>query len=174
MSDDEHALSAGGSARGADARLGPVGGEPPPRPLFKRILLVVTGIGGYEEVVRKAGELASVFDAEVVALYVLDQNKVRQLSRFSSKSVEAVEVNLEEDGWTYLYYTEQQLLERDVRVFLRFEEGAVVERILAVEEEINADLLVTQQPSEDEDRTFRSYLPHIIDHLSCAVLIVST
>ncbi len=174
MSDEQQALSGEGSARGANAPQTSAGECPPPSPLFRRIMLVVTGIRGYEEVVREAGEIASVFGAEVVALYVLDQNKVRQLSRFSSKSIEAVEADLEEDGWTYLYYTEQQLLEKDVRVFLRFEEGAVVERILAVEEEINADLLVTQQPSEAEDRTFRSYLPDLIDHLSCTVLVVST
>ena len=88
------------------------------RPLFKRMLVIVTGIRGYEEVVREAGELASAFGAEVIALYVLDQNKVRQLSRFSSKSIEAVEADLEEDGWTYLYYTEQQLLELELEQFV--------------------------------------------------------
>jgi len=147
---------------------------PPSKRLFKRILLVVTGIRGYEKVVRETGELASAFKAEVIALYVLDQNKVRQLARFSSKSVEAVEADLEESGWTYLYYTEQQLLEKKVPVFLRFEEGSVVDRIVAVEEEVGADLLVTQQPSEREDRTFRGYLPALIDHLSCTVMVVNT
>ena len=165
---DETKASESGEA-GAEA-----GAAPPPRPLFKRILLMVTGIGGYEEVVREAAEIASVFHSEVIALYVLDQNKVRQLARFSSESIEAVEADLEEDGWTYLYYTEQQLLDRGIPVFLRFEEGSVVERVVAVEDETCAELLVTQQPSESVDRTFRSYLPDLIDHLSCTVLVVST
>lgn len=147
---------------------------PPPKPLFKRILLIVTGIRGYEEVVREAGEMALAFKSEVVALYVLDQNKVRQLSRFSSKSIESVEADLEEDGWTYLYYTEGQLLERGVPVFLRFEEGSVPERITAVQAETGADLVVTQQPSESQDRAFRGYLADMIDHLSCVVMIVNT
>jgi nucleotide-binding universal stress UspA family protein len=144
------------------------------KPLFKRILVIVTGIRGYEEVVREASELAAVFHSEVVALYILDQNKVRQLSRFSTKSIEAVEADLEEDGWTYLYYTEQQLLDRSVPVFIRFEEGAFVERVMEVEREVGADLVVTQQPSQDEDRNFRSYLPSLIDNLSCTVMVVNT
>ena len=123
---------------------------------------------------REAGELASAFGAEVIALYVLDQNKVRQLSRFSSKSIEAVEADLEEDGWTYLYYTEQQLLEKSVPVFLRFEEGAFVDRAMQVAKEVGADLVVTQQPSQAEDRTFRGYLPGLIDRLSCTVMVVNT
>jgi nucleotide-binding universal stress UspA family protein len=147
---------------------------PPTRPLFKRVLVIVTGIRGYEEVVREASELAKAFGAEVVALYVLDQNKVRQLSRFSSQSIEAVEADLEEDGWTYLYYTEQLLLDQSIPVFLRFEEGAFVERVIDVEKEIGADLVVTQQPSQDEDRTFRGYLPALIDRLSCTVMVVNT
>jgi len=146
----------------------------PTKPLFKRILVIVTGIRGYEEVVREAGELASAFGAEVVALYVLDQNKVRQLSRFSSKSIEAVEADLEEDGWTYLYYTEQQLLERSVPVFLRFEEGVFVEKAMQVAREVGAELVVTQQPSQAEDRAFRGYLPGLIDRLSCTVMVVNT
>lgn len=143
-------------------------------PVYKRIVLVVTGIRGYEEVVARASELASVFNSEVVALYCLDENKVRSLARFSEDSMEAIEADLEEDGWTYLYYTEQELLERGVRVFLRFEEGSVVERVCALTEEAGADLLITQQPSESEDRTFRSYLPDIIDHISCTVMVVNT
>jgi hypothetical protein len=142
--------------------------------LFKRVLVIVTGVRGYEDVVRKAGEIASVFRAEVIALYVLDQNKVRQLSRFSSKSIEAVEADLEEDGWTYLYYTEQQLLEKSVPVFLRFEEGAFVEKAIQVATDIGADLVITQQPAQSEDRTFRSYLPGLIDRLACTVMVVNT
>ena len=142
--------------------------------LFTRILVIVTGIRGYEEVVREAGELASVFHSEVIALYVLDQNKVRQLSRFSSKSIEAVEADLEEDGWTYLYYTEQQLLDMSVPVFLRFEEGAVVEKVMQVAREVKADLVITQQPSQADDRTFRGYLPGLIDRMSCTVMVVNT
>lgn len=145
-----------------------------PPSLYRRVLLVVTGIPGYEEVVRETAEIAAAFRAEVVALYVLDQNKARSLARFGSKSIEAVEADLEEDGWTYLYHTEQRLLERDVPVFLRFEEGAFVETVVEVEKEVGADLLVTQQPSEKEDRAMRSYLPDLMDHLSCAVLVVNT
>ena len=44
------------------------GGCPPIAPVFKRIMLIVTGIRGYEEGVRQAGALASVFHAEVLAL----------------------------------------------------------------------------------------------------------
>jgi nucleotide-binding universal stress UspA family protein len=157
-----------------DAVSGGAKAECRPPSLYKRILLVVTGIPGYEEVVRETVEIASAFHAEVVALYVLDQNKVRSLARFGSKSIEAVEADLEEDGWTYLYHTEQRLLDGNVPVFLRFEEGPFVETVVGVEKELKADLLVTQQPSEKEDRAMRSYLPDLIDHLSCAVLVVNT
>lgn len=141
---------------------------------LKRILLIVTGISGYEKVVEDAAEIASAFKSEIVALAVLDKNRVRQLSKFSNKSIEEIEVDLEEDAWSYLYFTEEIVLERDGRVFLRYEEGSVVEKVVQIANEIKADVVITQQPPLDKDKVFRSYLPSLIDHLNCSVLIINT
>ena len=142
--------------------------------MYKRILLIVTGISGYEKVVEEAIEISEGFKSAIIALAVLDKNKVRQLSKFSSKSIEEIEVDLEEDAWSYLYYTEEMIIARDQKVFLRFEEGSVVEKVIQVAKEVKADLVITQQPAPDKDKVFRSYLPHIIDHLNCSVLIINT
>lgn len=142
--------------------------------MYRRILLLVTGITGYEKVVEDAIEISAVFQSEIVALAVLDENKVRQFSKFSKKSIEEIEVDLEEDAWSYLYYTEEMIIDKDQKVFLRFEEGSVVEKVIQVAKETKADLVVTQQPAPDQDKVFRSYLPYIIDNLDCSVLIINT
>ena len=142
--------------------------------MFDRILLPVSG--SPESIVASefAIKIATAHNSQIIALNVVDTSVVRQLAQRSGKSPGEVEVDIEENGWHYLYYVEEVAKDNKVRIVVLLERGFPQERIVSKAREFKADLIILGQPARrgTPGISFDRFLQYIMEQASCPVLIV--
>lgn len=142
--------------------------------MFKKILLPISGseesLGASEFAVKLAVEHGS----QIIALHVVDTSVVRQLARHSGKSPGEVEIELEENGWHYLYHTEEMAKDSKVKIVVLLEYGMPQERMVTKARELSVDLMVFGQASGRgaRGRFLDRFLQQVLEHSPCPVLIV--
>ncbi len=142
--------------------------------MFKKILLPISGSDESIDAAKFAVELAKAHDSQIIALYVIDTSVVRQLARHSGKSPGEVEIELEENGWRYLYHIEEVAKDNKVKIVVLLEYGMPQERMLTKAREFDVDLMVFGQVSGRgaRGRSLDRSLQQILEHAPCPVLIV--
>jgi len=142
--------------------------------LFKTILLPISGSEESITASEFAVKCAEMHDSQIVALYVVDTSIIRQLAKFSGKSLGEVEIELEENGWRYLYHAEEIAKDSKVRIIVLLERGLPQEVILNKAKELSIDLIIFGLPhvrgtyGRSLDRT----LQHILENSQCPVLVI--
>jgi len=142
--------------------------------MFEKILLPVSGSDESIAASEFAVKLATVHNSQIIALNVVDTTVVRQLARLSGKSPGEVEVEIEENGWRYLYYAEEVAKDNKIRIAVMLEHGLPQERILSKAREYKTDLIIIGQsgkrgtPGISLDR----FLQYILEQAPCPVLII--
>jgi len=140
----------------------------------KKILLVVESSEESMKAARWAIHLASVCDAMLVCLNVVDTVVVNQLRKFSGKDFSTVEVEVEEQGWKYLYYLEDAAKDRKVHCVIMQESGILSEEVVKKSEEVNADLVVMgRRTGSSMKRVVHGPIQRILEHAPCPVLVVT-
>ena len=142
--------------------------------MFEKILLPISGSEESIKASEFAVRLAKVHNSQIIAINVVDTSVVRQIARTSGKSPGEVEVEIEENGWHYLYYADEVAKDNKVRIIVLLEHGLPQDRILSKAREYNADLIILGQASKrgthgiSQDR----FLQYILEQAHCPVLIV--
>lgn len=142
--------------------------------MFKKILLPISGSDESISAAEFAVKLAAAHGSQIMALHVVDTSVVRQLARHSGKSPGEVEVELEENGWRYLYHIEEIAKDNKVKIVVFLEYGMPQERMLTKAREFGADLIIFGQARGRgaRGRALDRFLQQVLEHASCPVLIV--
>jgi nucleotide-binding universal stress UspA family protein len=142
--------------------------------MFERILLPVSGSPESIVAAEFAIKLATVHNSQILALNVVDTSVVRQLAQRSGKSPGEVDVEIEENGWHYLYYVEEMAKDNKVRTVVLLEHGFPQERIVSKAREYKAELIVIGQSAKrgTPGISFDRFSQYIMEQASCPVLIV--
>ena len=142
--------------------------------LFEKILLPVSGSDEFLNAAEFAVKLAAAHGSQIIALHVVDNSVVRQLARHSGKSPGEVEIELEENGWRYLFHTEEMAKDNRVKIIVLLEQGLPQERILSKARELDADLIVVGQASSrgTRGRSLDRALQQVLENTPCPVLVV--
>ena len=142
--------------------------------MFKRILLPISGPDESISAAEFAVKLATVHDSQIIALHVVDTSVVRQLARHSGKSPGEVEIELEENGWRYLYHIEEIAKDSKVKIVVLLEYGMAQEKMLAKAREFDVDLMIFGQSRGrgTRGRSLDRSLQQVLEHSPCPVLIV--
>jgi nucleotide-binding universal stress UspA family protein len=142
--------------------------------LFKKVLLPISGSDESINAAEFAVKLAAAHDSQIVALHVIDTSVVRQLARHSSKSPGEVEIEMEENGWHYLFYAEEMAKDSKVKIVVLLEHGLPQERILSKAKELGADLIIFGQSRGrgTRGRFLDKSLQQILENAPCPVLVV--
>lgn len=142
--------------------------------LFKRVLLPISGSDESIAAAEFAVKLAAAHDSQIIALHVIDTSVVRQLARHSGKSPGEVEIEMEENGWRYLFYVEEMAKDNKVKVIVLLEHGLPQDRILGKARELGADLIIFGQSQKrgTHGRFLDKSLQQILVNAPCPVLVV--
>ena len=142
--------------------------------MFEKILLPISGSEESKNASEFAVRLAQIHNSQIIAINVVDTSVVRQIARTSGKSPGEVEVEIEENGWHYLYYADEIAKDNKVRIVILLEHGLPQDRILSKAREYNADLIILGQSGKrgthgiSQDR----FLQYILEQAPCPVLII--
>lgn len=125
---------------------------------------------------KKALEAALGFAAQgasLMAVNVVNRHVVNQMSRNGSKSQAEVEVELEENGWCYLYDAEETAKAAGARIAIIQENGYPEEIIPRCAEMFGADLIIIGQArGRKNDMGQTGLAQQLIENAACAVLVV--
>ena len=142
--------------------------------LFKKVLLPISGSDESIAAAEFAVKLAAAHDSQIIALHVIDTSVVRQLARHSGKSPGEVEIEMEENGWRYLFHVEEMAKDNKVKIIVLLEHGLPQDRILGKARELSTDLIIFGQSRErgTHGRFLDKSLQQILTNAPCPVLVV--
>lgn len=137
------------------------------------IVLHVDTTAESQRAVGVAIQLALLSGARIVAVNVVNRHVVTQMARATGKPLAEVEVELEENGWRYLYAAEEEAKNAGARIVLMQETGYPEEVIPRVAGETRADLVIVAygQRARADIGAIRS-AEQIFEHAPCNVLVV--
>ena len=144
-------------------------------PLFKIILLMVETTQEAMEAAKLAISLADFHHARLIGLNIVDRTVIDRLQRFGDKNRSEIEIEVEENGWKYLYHVEERATECEVAISLLQEEGLPENVIVKKAKEFHADLIVLGMPKARRGvRHFaEANVERIVEHAPCPVLTVT-
>jgi nucleotide-binding universal stress UspA family protein len=117
--------------------------------------------------------LSKLTGATIIAVNVIDQHVVTNLARQGDRSLAEIEVDLEENGWRYLYAAEEAAKNEGARIVVLQEQGYPEEILPRLASEYQADLvLVGQDPRARSDVGRRRTVEMLMEHTPCALLVV--
>jgi nucleotide-binding universal stress UspA family protein len=118
--------------------------------------------------------LAKSCSATIIAVNIVNKNVVTNLARFSDKSIAEIEVELEENGWRYLYDAEEKAKNQEARIVIIQEYGYPEQSLIKLANEYKVDMIIIgQNPQIRKDVVQGKTAEQIIEHAPCAVLIVN-
>ncbi len=118
--------------------------------------------------------LAKSCSATIIAVNIVNKNVVTNLARFSDKSIAEIEVELEEDGWKYLYDAEEEAKNQEARIVIIQEYGYPEQTLPKLASEYKIDMIIIgQNPQIRKDVVQGKTAEQLIEHAPCAVLVVN-
>ncbi|MDP7420270.1 MAG: universal stress protein [bacterium] len=142
--------------------------------MFDRILFFVNNSAESLAAADKVISLADKFGSQIIALNIVDPNVARQLTRVGGKRESEIYVELEEDGWKYLYHVEELATEQGVKILLQQDEGTPENLVVANARQFKVDL-VTLAGKLERSRgsgNVERMVTQLIKHLDCPVLVL--
>ena len=139
-----------------------------------KILLNLDSTEESQHALETAIFLAKTCSASIIAINIVNKNVVTNLARFSDKSIAEIEVELEENGWHYLYDAEEKAKSQEARIVIIQEYGYPEQTLPKLASEYNVDLIIIgQNPKMRKDVAQGKTAEQIIEHAPCAVLVVN-
>ena len=81
---------------------------------------------------------------------MVDKMLVNRMRRFADQSVTEIEIEMEENGWKYLYIVEEMSKDRGVPTAILQKSGVVEAQVVSEAERLKADLIVLGSPPKAE------------------------
>jgi nucleotide-binding universal stress UspA family protein len=142
----------------------------------KRILLVVDSTVESLKAADEAIKIAlSEAGTKLFALNVVDKAAVNRLKRFTDKSLTEIEVEMEEDGWKYLYRLEEQSKDLGIATMILQNLGVVDHEIVKEAVRLKVDLIVMGFPANMSGQMRRLVLGCVektLENAPCNFLVV--
>lgn len=143
--------------------------------VISKILFLMDGSDAALNSANYTLSLAQTHSAIIIAVNVIDPTIVSQLARFQKDiTIGEIEIELEENGWKYLYYFEEMALEHKVKNFIILEHGPVPDRVISLARKYEVDLIVLPRSSDrggTKGVIAGKQLEQIIEYAPCYVLI---
>ena len=140
---------------------------------LKKILLNLDSSKESQNALVSAITLAKISGGAIIAVNIVNQTVVTNLARHSEKSLAEVEVELEENGWHYLYAAEEQAKNEGAHIVILQENGYPEEILPRLAKDYSADMIVIGQNKKSRENISQSRTAdQIIEHAACAVLII--
>ena len=140
---------------------------------LQKILLNLDATEESQRALAAAVNLSKLSQATIIAVNIINQNVVTQLSRHSGKSLAEIEIELEENGWRYLYAAEEEAKDVGAHIVVFQEQGFPEEILPRFAGEYKADMLIIAQGARSRsDITQNRSVEQILEHSPCAVLVV--
>ena len=118
--------------------------------------------------------LAKSCSATIVAVNIVNKNVVTNLARFSDKSIAEIEIELEENGWRYLYDAEEKAKNQEAHIVIIQEYGYPEQTLPKIASEYKVDMIIIgQNPQIRKDVVQNRIAEQLIEHAPCAVLVVN-
>ncbi|MDR1637260.1 MAG: universal stress protein [Treponema sp.] len=147
------------------------------KPLISNIITVITGSDASILAAKYAIVMSKLYRCRLTTLYVVDTATIRQLTLskiFIQEESLEYERSLEANGERYLSFVEELARAKGIKVEREIRKGAVYTEVLAVADEIKADLIVLG--GWEKDRSARDIISHahreIMVNAKCSVLLV--
>jgi len=140
--------------------------------MFKKLLFLIWGAKESPEILEKVVELAKSLNSEIIAFNVIDLNIVRNLTKELQKREAEVLVDLEEDGWKYLYHLEDLAKEKGVKILLVQEEGILESEILKAYKKFGADIIILPKYTGSVFHYYTKIIEDILKKLDCSILVI--
>lgn len=139
---------------------------------MNRILLYIVS-GETRESWERAVELSSSLSATLFALYVVDSETVKRVADLRNTDEIDTAIELEEEGWKYLYHLEEKAIDRGVKTALFLEEGNVIDIIKKFVKDREIDLLIVgyQREKGRGARKYERLIEQLVEYIPCPVLI---
>jgi nucleotide-binding universal stress UspA family protein len=117
--------------------------------------------------------LGKLSQATIIAVNVVNQHVVTNVSRHGGKSLSEIEVDLEENGWRYLYAAEEEAKTAGARIVLVQEQGYPEEVLPRLAGDYAVDLIIIGQcPRPRTDALCTRVADQLLEHTQCSVLVV--
>ncbi len=142
----------------------------------KRILLVVDSTAESMRAADVAIELALTYPgSRLFALNVVDKATVNRLKRFTEKSLSEIEIELEENGWKYLYRLEEEAKDKGVATMILQNPGVVDHEVIKEATRLKADIIIMAYPANVSGQMRRLVMGTIektLENSPCNFLVV--
>ena len=140
---------------------------------LKKILLNLNSSKESQNALVAAITLAKISGGAIIAVNIVNQTVITNIARHSEKSLAEVEVELEENGWHYLYAAEEQAKNEGAHIVILQENGYPEEILPRLAKNYSADIIVIGQNKKSRENISQSRTAdQIIEHAACAVLII--
>ena len=145
-------------------------------PLFHHVLVPTDGSESSVHAAELAFRIAHANTARVTLVYVVDTVVLDELARFSEQQQAEVRQELRESGWQYLAELERLAQQWNLEVHREIREGEPYQEIVALADEIGADLIVMGHVGRRGPRRILigSVTERVIEFAHCPVLVVKT
>ncbi len=137
---------------------------------FNRILIPTDGSEYTKEAIKKGLELAKVLDAEVTALYVVDQTSFINFPMDST--IVSVYTLLEKEGKDAIDYVQSEGAKLGLDVKIRIEEGSPPRKIMEASKRFDLIVMGTLGRTGVSKLLLGSVAEKVVRFAECPVLVV--
>lgn len=138
----------------------------------KKILFLVFSIKAKDELIDKVLNMAKMLKARIIALNVIDFEVVRHLAMKLGKREAEVSVDLEEEGWMYLYYLEEKAKDKGIAINIIQEEGVLGRELIKAASKFGADLVIISREEQKGIANFSKFVESLLLRINYPVLII--
>jgi nucleotide-binding universal stress UspA family protein len=139
---------------------------------MERILLYIIS-GETRASWNRAVELSKGLSATLYALFIVDKDLVKTVA--SMKGLDEIDtaIQIEEEGWKYLYYLEDMAVNEGVKTAIFVEEGDFIGILRKFVKERDIELLIVGHRSGAgiEGRREERMIQQLIEYVQCPILI---
>jgi nucleotide-binding universal stress UspA family protein len=137
---------------------------------FNRILIPTDGSEYTKEAIKKGLELAKVLDAEVTALYVVDQTSFINFPMDST--IVSVYTLLEKEGKDAVDYVKNEGAKLGINVNIKIEEGSPPRKIMEISKQFDLIVMGTLGRTGVSKLLLGSVAEKVVRFAECPVLVV--
>jgi len=138
----------------------------------KKILFLVFSIKAKDDLIKQVLDIAQMLKAKIIALNVIDFEVMRHLALKLGKRQAEISVDLEEEGWMYLYYLEEKAKDRGVKINIIQEEGVLERELIKAAERFSAGMVVISREEHKGIANFSKFVESLLARIGCPLLIL--
>ncbi len=139
---------------------------------MERILLYIVS-GEARASWDRAIELSQSLPATLFALFIVDKQTVERVAKLKGSDEVDIAIEIEEEGWKYLYHLEEKSVESGVKTALFLKEGNSIEVIRNFVKDREIDLLIVgyKRGGGIRGRKYERMIEQLIEYIPCPVLV---